>query len=103
MVSEQARPTGDFYPWERSMPDRLARPKNPFEPFPASDVETSISQRFERMVARYPDRLAVKDAVREITYEGLNRIANTLAWKILAGNDAPDPRRVICTELDSGA
>lgn len=45
-------------------------------------VARSIPERFEEIVRRYPNRLAVKMADR-LTYEQLNRAANRIAWAIL--------------------
>ena len=50
---------------------------------PIEDVETSISDRFEQIVRRYPDRLAVKTGDRGITYDELNKAANRIAHAIL--------------------
>ncbi|MGE5219279.1 MAG: non-ribosomal peptide synthetase [Chloroflexota bacterium] len=47
------------------------------------DVETSIPERFEKIVKLYSDRLAVKMAERAVTYDQLNKIANTIACAII--------------------
>ena len=60
--------------------------------FTQEEVEQSIPERFEKMVRMYPDRLAVKDTERSLTYDQLNRKANRIARAILLergeGNDA---------------
>jgi amino acid adenylation domain-containing protein len=48
-----------------------------------AELEPSIPERFEQMVALYPDRLAVKSGERALTYEHLNQAANRLARAIL--------------------
>ena len=48
------------------------------------EVETSIPARFEKIVRMYPERLAVKDKNRSLTYDQLNRAANRVAHAILA-------------------
>ena len=53
-------------------------------PFEVEDVETSIRERFEKIVRRYPDRLAVKMGDRSLSYDALNRYANRIARAILA-------------------
>jgi amino acid adenylation domain-containing protein len=63
---------------------RRVRPTNPFVEFAASEIEQSISARFEHQVRRHPDRLAVKAAGHELTYAALNAVANRLAREILA-------------------
>ena len=52
--------------------------------FPKEDIENSIPERFEKIVRIYPDRLAVKDKDRSLTYDQLNRAANRIARAILA-------------------
>ena len=55
-----------------------------FLEFPSSDLETSIPCRFERQVALYPDRLAVRAFGASLTYRELNLRANRIAHAILA-------------------
>ncbi len=52
------------------------------------DVETSIPARFEKIVHMYPERLAVKDRDRALTYDQLNRAANRIAHAVLAKRGA---------------
>ncbi len=60
--------------------------------FPKEDIEKSIPDRFEKIVRTYPDRLAVKDKDRSLTYDRLNRAANRIAHAILAKRgDAREP------------
>jgi amino acid adenylation domain-containing protein len=59
-------------------------PSGTFVEFPRDDIHQSISQRFEKVVQSYPDRLAVKDRGRELSYDQLNQAANRLAHTILA-------------------
>lgn len=56
----------------------------PFIPFEAAAVESSIPERFEQQVARYPEQLAVKVENQTLTYSALNQAANRVAWAILA-------------------
>jgi amino acid adenylation domain-containing protein len=50
-----------------------------FEEFPKEDIETSIPRRFEKIAARYPEKLAVKIGDQSLTYDELNNAANCLA------------------------
>ena len=45
--------------------------------------EQSIPERFEEMVARFPDRLAIKCAGRSFSYEELDRASNRIARSLL--------------------
>ena len=47
------------------------------------ETEQSITQRFASIVARYPQRVAVKGRTRVLTYEALDREANSIAHAIL--------------------
>lgn len=60
----------------------LANPLKPAEPalaFPDEDVETVIPERFETIVRRFSDRVAVKTAERSVSYAELNAQANRIA------------------------
>jgi amino acid adenylation domain-containing protein len=64
--------------------------------FPADreseEIEQSIPERFEKIVGRYPDRLAAKTKDRSLSYrelnEASNRIAHTLLTQCGPGNDS---------------
>jgi amino acid adenylation domain-containing protein len=60
------------------------KPSAAFVPFLREDIEQSITARFEQMVRRYPDRLAIKTSQHDWTYDILNREANRLAHALLA-------------------
>ena len=59
-------------------------PANPFVPFERTEIEQSIAERFEKQVAKYPERMAVKSRSCRLTYDELNRAANRVARAILA-------------------
>src|SRR5215471_9460027 len=52
--------------------------------FPIEDVETSIPERFEKIVRLYPDQIAVKIGSHTVTYSELNAMANCVAHAIVA-------------------
>ena len=43
----------------------------PFDPFPKSALNNSIVDRFEIIARRFPDRLAIADHSRSVTYSEL--------------------------------
>jgi amino acid adenylation domain-containing protein len=63
---------------------RKVVPGNPFVPFERTEIEQSISQRFEKQVSRHRERMAVKGRSCQLTYDELNRAANRVARAILA-------------------
>lgn len=70
-------------PEQQAIRDKCFHPSGRFVEFPIEDVETSIPARFEKIVSRYPDRLAVKDKNQSLTYDQLNRASNRVAHAIL--------------------
>ena len=71
-------------PEQEAIRAKCFHPSGTFVEFPEEDVETSIPERFEKIAARYPDRVAVKLRNRLLTYRELNDTANRLARAILA-------------------
>jgi len=69
--------------------------------FTKQEVEQSIPDRFERQVAKYPDRIAIKDGNSTIAYDELNRMANRVARAILMRRGEREER--IALLLDHGA
>jgi len=74
-------------------------PSGKFVEFPTGDVESSIPERFEKIVELYSDRLAVKMADRAVTYDQLNKMADAIAHAILQGGASQQPAALF---LDSG-
>ena len=72
--------------------DVPARSSGDFVPFEKSDLDKSISERFEEQVRKHPDRAAVKVENRLVTYSELNQFANRIGRAILdqpGGSAAP--------------
>lgn len=63
---------------------RCFHPTGRFIEFEKDEVEQSIPDRFEKMVRRHPQRIAVKTKNHTLTYRELNKSANRLAHAILA-------------------
>ena len=61
---------------------RLA-PSNEFERFEEAEIHQGIHQRFEKQAAKFPQRTAIRDPERSLTYEAVNRAANNIAHEIL--------------------
>ncbi len=64
------------------------QPDASFAPFKKTDIEQTISARFEQQAEKYADRLAVKHRSRSLSYAELNRAANRLAHAIIARRGA---------------
>ncbi|MFC1716662.1 AMP-binding protein, partial [Candidatus Poribacteria bacterium] len=65
------------------MYDKQVRPTNDFAEFKREEIEQSVPERFEKIVTKYGDRLAVKDGSHELKYDELNERANRIARAIL--------------------
>ena len=63
--------------------DKCYHPTGLFVEFKKADTKKSILHCFERVVDRYPDRLAIKSRYQQLTYGELNRSANWIAHRIL--------------------
>ncbi len=59
-------------------------PTGDFAELQPEEIEQSVPERFEKVVGRYPDRLALKTRKCELTYRQLNAVANRVARAILA-------------------
>ncbi len=70
--------------WQQVMIDRCYHPTGAWEEFPHADIEQPIGQRFEKMVALYPDRLAIQSDTSAFSYAELNGRANQIGRTILA-------------------
>nr|WP_010133791.1 non-ribosomal peptide synthetase [Microbulbifer agarilyticus] len=62
--------------------------------FTLADTEQSVAQRFETLVERYGERLAITDTSGSVTYSALNQLANRFAHQIIARVPAEKPARV---------
>jgi amino acid adenylation domain-containing protein len=74
-------------PEQEAIRAKCFHPTGTFVEFPIEDVETSIPERFEKIVRMYPDRIAVEVDDERLTFEALNRAANRLANVILDSRD----------------
>ena len=77
-----------------------AMPDGEFEPITRAALEASVPACFERQVQRHPTRVALATTGETVTYAELNRLANTVARRILPG--AVPSRRPVATLLDPG-
>ena len=82
-MSDHLRQNFSLPPEQQAIRDNCFHPSGMFVEFPFEEVEQSIPARFEKIVRRYPDRIAVKMGDRALTYHELNQAANRLARAIL--------------------
>ena len=71
-------------PEQQTIRDKCLLRSGTFVEFIKEEVKGSIPERFEKIVRRYPDRVAVKMGPNYVTYGSLNVMANSIARAILA-------------------
>src|SRR2546427_703494 len=76
-------PIKDLPQEQQAIRVKCVHPSNVFVKFERKDIEQSIPDRFEQIVLKYPDRLAVKSKSCELNYHQLNQAANQVARAIL--------------------
>ena len=69
---------------QQAIRDRCFHPTGKFIEFKQEEIEQSVSERFERQVQKYPDRVAVRTRKEQFTYNELTRAANRVAHAVLA-------------------
>ena len=88
-------------PEQQCIRDKCYHPTDTFIPFPRNAIEQSIPERFEKMVCRYPNRLAVKARHEALTYAELTQKANRIAHTILDQREAGE--EPVALLLEQGA
>ena len=73
----------DLPPEQEEIRAKCYHPTGTFVEFEKEEVEQSITARFEKQVALYPDQIAVKTRRHSLTYAELNRAADRVAHAIL--------------------
>jgi amino acid adenylation domain-containing protein len=83
-MNDLSKPAVHLPPDQQAIRARCFHPSGAFTEFRKQELEQSIPDRFEEIVLKYPDLIAVKTRNQEVTYDALNRAANRLAQAILA-------------------
>ena len=87
-MREQFYQSHGLPPEQAAIRDKCFHPSGTFVEFPMEDIETSIPERFDKMVRFYPKQIAVATRSESLTYEALNHAANRVANALLALSDA---------------
>jgi amino acid adenylation domain-containing protein len=80
---------------------KCLHPGGTFIPFIEKDVERSIPHRFEKQVARFPGRIAIKSRNYTLTYDALNKLANCIAGAILNHRESDKQTVALLFENDA--
>jgi len=83
-MSEIPKDTPHPLPEQETIRAKCFHPTGVLIEFRKEEIEQSIPDRFEQIVRKYPDRLAVKSRTHALTYVELNKAANRVAHALLA-------------------
>ncbi len=82
-MNHHSEPLTYLPPEQQAIRDKCFHPSGTFVEFPKEEIEQSIPARFEKIVSKYPDRIAIKLGEQFPTYAELNSQANRLAHSIV--------------------
>jgi len=83
-MTDILRHSSKLSPEQQAIGAKCFHPTGTFLEFEKEAVEGSIPDRFDKIAAVYPDKIAVKSGSRKFTYEELNVDSNRIAQAILA-------------------
>src|ERR1043166_9255888 len=93
-MRDRSKPFSKLPREQEAIRAKCFHPSGVFIPFANEELNQSIPERFETIVALYPDRVAFSDGQQRITYAELNRKANQIARAILTRRSR-EPEAVI--------
>lgn len=82
-MRHSVEPIADIIDELQPNPSHLVGPINAFTEFAVQDIARSIPDRFEKQVAKYRQRVAIKTPDIQLDYHSLNQAANRLARAIV--------------------
>jgi amino acid adenylation domain-containing protein len=83
LMNDPFKHTVNLPPEQEAIRAKCFHQTGTFVEFHKEEIEQSIPERFEKIVRRHPDRIAVKDGHRVLTYSALNTMANNLAGELI--------------------
>jgi non-ribosomal peptide synthetase component F len=93
-------PRINLAPEQKAIWAKCFQPTGSFIDFNKGEIAQSISDRFEKITSRFPERIAIKTATQALSYAELNASSNCLAHALLRreGN-----QEAVVLLLDKGA
>ena len=82
-MSDRPKLIADLPPEQRAIRAKCLHPSGNFVEFTKDEIEQSIPSRFEKVVQRYPNRIAVKTPHHGVMYAELDAAANRVGRKVL--------------------
>jgi amino acid adenylation domain-containing protein len=102
-MSDFSRYVRKLPPEQQAIRAKCSHTTGTFVEFTKEEVEQSIPQRFERIVRKFPERIAVKTKNNTRTYAELNRAANQVAHTLLAERGDKEEPIVALVDHDANA
>ena len=100
-MSDRSKHILGLPPEQEAIRAKCFHPSGTFVEFPKEEVEQSVPARFEKIVSKYPDRIAIKSGNQLLTYTELNAQANRIAHAIVGQRgDQAEPVAIL---LENGA
>jgi amino acid adenylation domain-containing protein len=75
-------PRSQLPPEQEAIRAKCSHPSGTFVEFRKEEIEQSITERFEKIVSQYPERIAINAKTQTLTFDALNKAANHVAWTI---------------------
>jgi len=82
-MTELSRLETNLPPEQQAIRAKCFHPSRTFVEFKKEEIEQSIPDRFEKIVGKYPERIAVKTRNHTLCYDAVNKAANRMARAIL--------------------
>lgn len=82
-MNETNRGCPNLPPEQEAIRATCFHPTGTFVEFEEEEIEQSIPARFETIVQRYPERIAIKADDKALTYDALNRASNRIARAVV--------------------
>lgn len=100
-MTDNSKIRGELPPEQKAIRAKCFHPTGTFVEFKPAEIEQTITARFEKQAALFPDRIAVKTRRHSLTYLELNRAADQVAHAIL--NRTPIEKQPIALFFENGA
>ena len=90
-MSDSLKHAFSLPPDQQAIRNKCFHPSGSFVEFSEEEIEQSIPERFEKIVQRYPDQLAVKMGDCALAYTELNKAANRMRERLECRGSQPGP------------
>jgi non-ribosomal peptide synthetase component F len=100
-MTDDSRIRSEVPPEQEAIRAKCFQPTGTFVEFKPAEIEQTITARFEKQAALFPDQIAVRTRRHSLTYLELNRAADQVAHAIL--HRTPIEKQPIALLFENGA